>query len=127
MSEQPGFQLEDRASKRYEEFVAPIMAPFVAASLEAVAPRPGEALLDLACGTGFVARAAAGQVGRSGYVAGADVNASMLAVATEHSANEAEPIEWVQAPADALPCGDGRSTPSSANRACSSSRTSRPR
>lgn len=108
MSGQSGFQLEDRAANRYEEFVAPIMAPFVAAILEAVAPRPGEALLDLACGTGFVARAAARQVGHAGYVAGADVNASMLGVAARHSAGAPGLIEWVQAPADALPFDDDR-------------------
>ena len=34
MRKEPGFQLEGRAADRYEQFVAPIMAPFVRAAVE---------------------------------------------------------------------------------------------
>ena len=46
------------------------MAPFVAALIEAGRLEPGSAVLDVACGTGFVARAAAARVGPTGRVAG---------------------------------------------------------
>jgi len=43
--------------------------------------RPGERVLDVACGTGVVARLAAQQVGATGEITGLDLNAGMLRVA----------------------------------------------
>jgi ubiquinone/menaquinone biosynthesis C-methylase UbiE len=43
--------------------------------------KQGERVLDLACGTGVVARLAAAKVGTTGHVTGLDLNAGMLAVA----------------------------------------------
>jgi protein-L-isoaspartate O-methyltransferase len=63
-----GFQLAGTAPERYERTVALIMAPFVAALLDAATIRADVSVLDLACGTGFVARAAASRVGASGRV-----------------------------------------------------------
>jgi SAM-dependent methyltransferase len=102
---QSGFQLAGTAPERYETFVAPIMAPFVEAVLDAAQLRPGEAVLDLACGTGFVARSAAARVGPAGRVVGLDLSAAMLAVAARHEAGGA-PVEWRQASADDLPLPD---------------------
>lgn len=98
-----GFQLAGSAPERYERFVAPIMAPFVAALLDAADLEPGRALLDVACGTGFAARAAAARVGPAGRVAGVDVNPGMLATAHKNAPSS---IEWHQAPADDLPFPD---------------------
>ena len=94
-----GFQLEGNAAERYEQFVAPIMAPFVHALIEAAHISSGDRVLDVACGTGFVARAA---TELTDQVSGADVNAGMLAVARSH----APAITFVEAPADALPFED---------------------
>jgi SAM-dependent methyltransferase len=60
---------------------------------------PGDAILDLACGTGLVARAARVRIGDSGRVVGTDINAGMLAVAGE----VAPTVDWIEAPADSLP------------------------
>lgn len=97
-----GFQVSGEAAERYERLVAPIMAPFVEALVDAVRPAPGEAVLDLACGTGFVAREAARRVGADGHVAGVDLNPGMLVVAAANGPSEPQ-VAWAQASADALP------------------------
>jgi len=58
------------------------MEPFADALVSSVV-RPGDWVLDVACGTGVATRAAAIAAGRSGSVMGSDINAGMLAVAGE--------------------------------------------
>lgn len=101
MAKEPGFQLTRSAAERYERTAAPIMAPFVSALLAASRVRTGSAVLVVACGTGFAARAATERVGPMGRVVGLDVNPAMLEVATVHGAGNA--IEWVEGSAEALP------------------------
>jgi ubiquinone/menaquinone biosynthesis C-methylase UbiE len=48
------------------------------ALLARAAPAAGERVLDLACGTGLVALAAAAAVGSSGRVVGVDLSGAML-------------------------------------------------
>lgn len=70
------------AAENYEKFFVPaIGAPLAADLVSTAALRPGERILDVACGTGVVARLAAAQVRGAGAVAGLDVNPGMLAVA----------------------------------------------
>jgi ubiquinone/menaquinone biosynthesis C-methylase UbiE len=64
-------------------------------------PRAGEAVLDVACGTGVVTRLAAKAIG-DGHVTGLDLNAGMLAVAREVP-GEGAPITWIEASALDLP------------------------
>ena len=64
--------------------------------------KTGQRVLDVACGTGILARAAAKRVGANGAVIGLDVNDGMLAVA----AKKAPDIEWRQGKAEALPFED---------------------
>lgn len=103
MTDETGFQLRGSAPERYEQFAAPIMAPFIAAVLDTVDLFPGAQVLDLACGTGFVARAAAGRVGPTGHVVAADINEGMLRMAAARAPRMYPDIEFVQAPADSLP------------------------
>lgn len=98
-----GFQIGGDSAERYERFVAPIMLPFVGTVLDAARLGPGDALADVACGTGFVARAAAGRIGPAGRLVGVDVNPRMLAVARERSAGTEPTIAWFEAPAERLP------------------------
>jgi SAM-dependent methyltransferase len=102
---QSGFQLNQGAPEQYQRHVGVIMRPFVDALVAAVVGR-GDAVLDVACGTGFVARAAADVVGADGRVVGADVNGGMLAVAREVPHTSPCPVEWVEAPALGLPWDD---------------------
>jgi ubiquinone/menaquinone biosynthesis C-methylase UbiE len=94
------------APECYERYFVPaIGAPLAAELVAAAALRPGERVLDVACGTGIVARLAAEHIGPSGTVAGVDINPGMLAVARAATPPEAL-IDWHQAPADALPLPD---------------------
>ncbi|MEM8787840.1 MAG: methyltransferase domain-containing protein [Pseudomonadota bacterium] len=63
---------------------------------------PSHRVLDVACGTGVAARAAAGIVDATGLVTGVDRNAAMLAVAQRAS----PALAWQTARAEALPFGD---------------------
>ncbi|MFJ1809158.1 MULTISPECIES: class I SAM-dependent methyltransferase [unclassified Streptomyces] len=106
MADATGFDLKGSAPERYEHYVAPLMAPFVTALVDAVDLYPGATVLDLACGTGFAARSAAAQAGPSGRVAGADVNESMLKIAVACHPRLYPDIEFTAAPADNLPYPD---------------------
>lgn len=85
-------------AENYERDLVPVLfEPWVPELVELTAPKPGERVLDLACGTGIVARIAAGHVAPSGAVTGVDVNGSMLAVARRTGAAVRPSIEWRQA------------------------------
>ena len=99
-----GFQLVGGGPRAYDHSVAEFAGPFADVAVSAVHPRPGEALLDLACGTGFVTRRAAYSVGRAGTVVGLDINPAMLEVAADEGPDMAD---WVCASADDMPFEDG--------------------
>jgi ubiquinone/menaquinone biosynthesis C-methylase UbiE len=63
--------------------------------------------LDVACGTGVVARLSASTVGDGGRVAALDVNGEMLAVGRSLPPPAGAPIEWYEGSADVLPFSDG--------------------
>lgn len=96
-----------RAAESYERHFVPVIGTPVAADLvEAAALRPGDRVLDVACGTGAVTRLAAGRIGADGEVAGLDPNPAMLAVAREVVRSDA-PLSWHEAPAEEIPLPDG--------------------
>jgi SAM-dependent methyltransferase len=96
----PSFQsYGGTAPENYERhFVPAIGLPLATALVESAALSPGERVLDVACGTGVVARLAAERVGAAGRVTGLDVNPGMLAVARSVSSPLA--IEWHEAGAE---------------------------
>ena len=95
------------APENYERYFVPaIGGPLAADLVEAAALRPGERVLDVACGTGVVTRRAAERVGAGGAVAGLDVNAAMLAVARSAAATASPPIRWYESSAEAMPLPD---------------------
>ena len=109
-SELAGWQLDRSAPEAYERYlVPPIFAPWAEGLLDAAEVREGDRVLDVACGTGIVARRATSRVGDEGDVTGIDINDGMLAVAER--ADEAQPqIEWRQGDATDLPFADERFT-----------------
>jgi len=67
--------------ENYERYFVPaIGAPAAKGLIKIAALRPGERVLDVACGSGVVARLASEAVGTAGTVAGLDLNPGMLAV-----------------------------------------------
>jgi ubiquinone/menaquinone biosynthesis C-methylase UbiE len=96
------------ATENYERYFVPaIGGPLAEELVKAAELRPGERVLDLACGTGVVARLAADRVGPTGSVAGADVNAAMLAVARATIASSGRTgIRWYETAAEAMPLPD---------------------
>lgn len=94
------------APENYERYFVPVIgAPLAADLVDTAALRPGERVLDVACGTGVVARLAAERVGTTGTVAGLDLNPGMLAVARS-VAPPTVSIEWHEASAEAMPLPD---------------------
>jgi ubiquinone/menaquinone biosynthesis C-methylase UbiE len=96
------------ATENYERFFVPaIGGPLAEALVGAAALRPGQRVLDVACGTGAVTRLAADRVGRPGSVAGADINAAMLSVARAATAtSRGAAIQWYETAAEAMPLPD---------------------
>lgn len=88
----------------YERTAVPaISRPWAERVLHRLAPAPGARVLDLACGTGIVARLAAGRVGPRGRVVGLDISPAMLTVARSQPAPAGAPVHWHLGTAAALP------------------------
>jgi SAM-dependent methyltransferase len=76
------FQVSLDAAEQYEaRFVPAIFAEWAPLLVDTADVRPGQEVLDVACGTGIVARTVADRLAGSGRVAGVDINDGMLAVA----------------------------------------------
>jgi SAM-dependent methyltransferase len=71
----------DRAVDSYEEHWLSRLLPATERVLERAAIKPGERVLDVAGGTGVLAIAAAGRVGRDGLVVGTDISERMVEAA----------------------------------------------
>lgn len=106
MSEHPRWeQVGGNAAERYErELVPGMFAPWAPILAELAGVRPGDRVLDVACGTGVAARAAAARAGNGSSVTGLDINPVMLAVARSVDPDAA--IEWVEGSALDLPFPD---------------------
>lgn len=74
--------------------------------IERVQPQPGERVLDLACGTGAVAREALKRISPGGTLVGVDINPDMLRVASEIVEAREPVVRWQQASAESLPLPD---------------------
>lgn len=98
-----GFQLARRQAEAYDAHTGVFMDGSARLLATGAAIGPGDAVLDLACGTGLVARHAAPLVTAGGRVVGVDINPAMLTVARER---DPDAVEWIEAPCDALPFGD---------------------
>jgi ubiquinone/menaquinone biosynthesis C-methylase UbiE len=71
----------DRASTRYEELWREALAPATEGVLRLARLQPGERVLDVACGSGVLTRAALAGVGPQGEAVGCDVSEGMVSVA----------------------------------------------
>ncbi|HKB49699.1 MAG TPA: methyltransferase domain-containing protein [Ktedonobacterales bacterium] len=102
--DQEQWQLDGSAPEVYQRYLVPTVTALWAADLvDRAALQPGERVLDVACGTGVVARSAAARVGHAGRVAALDLNPGMLVVARSLPAMTGVVIEWHEGSALALP------------------------
>lgn len=93
-------QVNRNAAEVYEEFFVPaLFQDWPSQVADAANVEAGHHILDVACGTGILARTVAERVGPAGSVVGLDVNEGMLAVAKR----KAPQIEWRQSIAEELP------------------------
>lgn len=97
-------QVAASAAEVYEEFFVPaLFGQWPEIVLRHAGLSEGDDILDIGCGTGVLARAAARRLADSGSVTGVDVNEGMLGVA----ARLTDAVTWRLAPAEALPFSDG--------------------
>lgn len=88
----------------YERWlVGPLFRPWAELTLDELKLSPGQRLLDIACGTGIVARIAKERLGDTGHVVGVDVSSDMLGVARAVAPN----IDWREGHASSLPLNKG--------------------
>ncbi len=89
----------------YDSFLVPAMfAPLAEHLVHAAEIDAGMQVLDIACGTGVLARAAARASGDTGRVTAVDLSAPMLQIARSHAPEPgAAPIRYLAAPAENLP------------------------
>lgn len=91
------------AAMGYETVMVPaLFSHWTAQVADAAHLHPGHRVLDVACGTGILAREAATRVGAGGFVAGLDPTPGMLAVAR----HLAPAIDWRAGVAESLPFAD---------------------
>ncbi len=101
------WQLDGSAPELYQRYLVPAITTKWAEDLvDRALPRAGEAVLDIACGTGVVARLAARRMAE-GLVAGLDLNRGMLAVARTLPSEGAQ-IDWIEGSALDLPFPEGK-------------------
>src|SRR5262245_45348100 len=84
----------------YERFlVQPLFRPFAEELLNRLHPTPDDSLLDVACGTGIVARCARRRLGPQARIVGVDASPAMLAIARQVEST----VDWREGNAAALP------------------------
>jgi SAM-dependent methyltransferase len=109
-------QFQRGAASTYEQCMGQLSAQLVPRVLSAARLRSGLRVLDVATGTGLVARAAAAAVGPSGHVTATDIAPAMLEQARENLADlgnisfrieNAQGLSFDNASFDAVICGLG--------------------
>ena len=107
MSRQGQWQVTGSAAEVYEkELVPAIFGPWARLVVDLADPQKGDRVLDIACGTGIIARMVADRVGPTGAVVGVDLNPGMLKVARtvwSSGSRSGVQVEWQEASADKLP------------------------
>lgn len=103
MTDHESWQVSGDAAEVYEQcFVPAIFGQWAPQLVDAAKVAAGDRVLDVGCGTGVLARAAADRVAAESQVTGLDLNEGMLAVARRLRPQ----IDWRQADATHLPFAD---------------------
>ena len=101
------YQLKGNAAGVYEAQKVPaIFRPLALATLDKFPLQQDDKILDLACGTGIVAREILSKLTLSGFIAGVDLNEGMIKIARELTQSEAGRCEWHVADVCKMPFAD---------------------
>ncbi len=104
MKEQNGWQLKGNAPEAYEKYIVPAFGHSWAKDIvERAALKKDDRILDLACGTGLVARCSFEALGKAGHITGIDINEAMIKKAREICPTKTTSIEWERGDVNALP------------------------
>lgn len=99
--------IDTRRGEAYQKFMVPaVFEPWGRDLVARAAPKRGDRVLDLACGTGVVTRLAAERVAPSGTVTGLDVDPGYLKVARSIPPPDGTQIEWREGSAHEIPFGE---------------------
>lgn len=94
-------------AETYESYMVPVLfAPWASRLIRSANLQPSDRVLDVACGTGVVARLVATDVKFKGKLVGLDVNPHMLAVARKMAEQEGPAIEWHEGRVESMPFQD---------------------
>src|SRR5262249_61054208 len=89
------WQVSGSAPEAYEHYLVPtLFTPWAEDLVDRMALRPGEHVVDVACGTGIVARLGAHRINPGGAVTGLDLNPGMLSVAPSPPPPADVTMEW---------------------------------
>jgi ubiquinone/menaquinone biosynthesis C-methylase UbiE len=103
MPEAEQWQVSENAAEQYEKISARyIMGPWAHNLVKAAEIQRDDKVLDLACGTGVVARAAATKLGSDGHITGLDLNEGMLEVAKALGNPGTGGLAWVRGSAEEI-------------------------
>jgi SAM-dependent methyltransferase len=107
MGQQEQRPLRGTEAEIYERYLVPaVFAPWAAMLIEQAVLQPGERVLDVACGTGVVARLAVKPVGSTGQIIGLDNDAEKLGVARSLPLLPGVSLAWQEGNALAMPFAD---------------------
>ena len=92
-------------AERYDRLSSTLFPPITSAFLSFVQLQPGQLVLDVACGPGYLTTAAAEAVGIAGRVVGADLSPGMIKLAMSRATQRN--LEYREMNAEALDLPDG--------------------
>lgn len=102
------FQLNDSAVTAYEDQkVKAMFGPLARATLAKIQVNRNDAILDLACGTGIVARSILDKVTPDQAIVGVDLNEGMIRKARQITQSDSSRFQWHVANAENLPFETG--------------------
>ena len=105
---QDTYQLSGGAAAFNEEQKVPaIFSPLAEATLDAVPLFGDDSVIDVACGTGIVARKVRARIGPSARIVGVDLNEGMIEAAGNLTDADSRSCEWRTADVTKLPFEDG--------------------
>jgi SAM-dependent methyltransferase len=109
-------RFQQGAASTYEQCLGTLSRQLAPRVVTAARLRPGQHVLDIACGTGIVSRVAAALVGPAGHVTATDVSAAMIDQARENLGSlnnisfgleNAQALTFPDGSFDAVTCGLG--------------------